>query len=224
MKKLFFLILGLPRSGSTLLTNLINSQPTGFCASEPLWENENFHKVKTFGKILPPLDSLRTQDIPSFLKNQLNTNNFTFGGYKETYRNWQFDYLKPHINNDLDFIIKIYRDPVQNFGSWKKKKNWGKQYDSATDFVTCYNNFKDITFKKVYNIQYEDILKGGIDYLNETLPISFSTEKITSYGFTYGDARANLSTNINPPLPNSNLSVDELDYLKNNINDKSFVL
>jgi len=222
MKKQFFLVLGLPRSGSTLLTNLINSQDNVFCVSEPLWEKRGFGRVKTYGK-LKIKENLDINEIPLRLKEELIKGDYNFGGYKETFRYWQFDYMEQHINEDLDFIIRISRDPVQNFGSWKKKKQWGIQYNSVQEFAKCYNELMNFKFKKIYDIQYEKILSEGISYLNKVLPIKFSTDKLNPYHFSYGDSVANSSKKIIEPIHNNNVNDDEIKYLKKNINDKSFV-
>ena len=221
--KSFFIVLGLPRSGSTLLTNLINSQENSFCSSEPLWEMDNFKRVKTFGKV--KIETPYTiNEIPTKLKESLIDSDFDFGGYKETYRHWQNKYLLPHINEELDFIIRINRDPIQNFGSWKKKSNWGKQYSSVEDYTECFNSLKGLEFKKIYDVQYEKIIELGIDYLNDILPIKFSTDIIRPSHFTYGDSNANVSKNIKNPQINQNVNDDEINYLRKNINNENFIL
>lgn len=223
MIKQLFIVLGLPRSGSTLLTNLINSQTKSFCVSEPLWEMDNFKKVKTFGKIKID-ESYDINDIPNKIKSSLIKSEFDFGGYKETFRHWQNKYLVPHINDDLDFIIRISRDPIQNYGSWKKKSNWGKQYSDVKDFSDCFNSLKNLEFKKIYDVQYEKIIEEGIDYLNDVLPIKFDNESLKPSHFTYGDSFANSSKNIKQPEFNTNVTKDEINYLKENIDNENFIL
>lgn len=213
--KNFFLVLGLPRSGSTLLTNLLNSQDDGFCISEPIWEKFNFKTVKNYGKV--SIDNYTPYNsITHTLKNYLENSEYSYGGLKETYRSWQKECVDIALKGDYDFIIKIYRDPIQNYSSWKKT-NWGAEYRDINKFISSYNELKNLNHKKIYELNYEMIVKDGIDYINSILPFKLKRDEIIPAGFRYGDVKANSSKRIIKPTNYNSLTESEITEIKKNI-------
>ena len=199
--KKVFGILGLPRSGTTLLNNILNSYENSFSISEPHWVN-----------LLRP-GQLRTDKIKINLsdnKNNFNevkkfikTTEYDLGGIKETYRSKQKDSSNFILNSDLvDFIVVVLRNPIYGFSGWVRSE--GNLADENL-FINDYKSLiKDCekTNKLIFWVNYEKLCEEGVDYLNDVfgdyvfLP---KIEEIKKPNFIFGDDRANKGGKIKKP-------------------------
>ena len=78
-------VLGLPHSGTTIVSNTFNSMENGFCLSEPHWILLSNPKQLTFDK-LGHFNFNGIDDIMSGIRKRITNDEFCFGGVKETYR------------------------------------------------------------------------------------------------------------------------------------------
>ena len=209
-EKQFFIIEGLPRSGTTILTNIMNSFENGFCFSEPIWQliqdPFSLRLGKLNNKIWPT--SLRAETVVEQLKNVLRDDIYSIGGLKETYRDWQPECVNMVLDSDLQFRIFILRDPRYNFSGWKKSP-FGSEYYDVDIFARNYERFCDRIKEKsqvtpTYVIKYENLCKSDdtLSYLSDTfgdrLCITGSLH-LKQTGYHYGDARGNSSSLISAP-------------------------
>tara|TARA_B100000683_G_scaffold264770_1_gene294797 strand:- start:1563 stop:2309 length:747 start_codon:yes stop_codon:yes gene_type:complete len=216
-EKQFFIIEGLPRSGTTILTNIMNSFENGFCFSEPIWQliqdPFSLRLGKLNNKIWPT--SLRPETVVEQLKNVLRDDIYSIGGLKETYRDWQPECVNMVLDSDLQFRIFILRDPRYNFSGWKKSP-FGSEYYDVDIFARNYERFCDRIKEKsqvtpTYVIKYENLCKSDdtLSYLSNALGNRFSLTgnlQLKQTGYHYGDARGNSSSLVSAPRE----SVDNL--------------
>lgn len=130
-------IIGLPRSGTTILANLLNSCENGFCVVEPIWATECGVQAKEFKtKKTDTFSTIPTSDISAKLRTIISEKDYNFGAIKETYRSHQSFCAEPVIK-DCDIIICSVRDPLSNFSSWRRT-GWGGEYDACSFFIKNY--------------------------------------------------------------------------------------
>lgn len=209
-EKQFFVIEGLPRSGTTILTNIMNSFENGFCFSEPIWQliQDPFNlKLGKLNKKIWP-NSLSPHNVVPQLKNVLQDDIYSIGGLKETYRDWQTECVDEVLDSDLEFRIFIVREPKYNFSGWKKSP-FGSEYYDVDIFVRNYERFCDrIELKSqlipTYVIKYENLCKSGdtLAYLSDIFGDRISIVgdlHLKQTGYHYGDARGNASSAISSP-------------------------
>ncbi len=222
--KIVFGILGLPRSGTTLLNNIFNTYKNSFCISEPHWANIlNPGSIK-LDKI--DIDCRNNSEIYPNIKNLIDTNNnFIMGGVKETFRHHQVESANYIINSsNVDLIIGIFRDPVSGFNGWLRTA-WKGYYISPQNYVTTYmsffNTLSNIKNKKVVMLKYEDVCDGGIDYINSKLQniVELSPiNEVKKTNYVFGDPSANLGGKINTPnINNGNIDVNVRDFINNHL-------
>lgn len=222
-QKQFFVIEGLPRSGTTILTNIMNSFENSFCFSEPIWQliqdPYNLKLGKLNNQIWP--NSLSPYGVVKQLKNVLEDDMYSIGGLKETYRDWQSRCVDIVKDEDLDFRIFILRDPRYNFSGWKKTP-FGPEYYDVNIFARNYLNFCDrIDMKSklipTYVIKYENLCKSDdpLSYLSSIIGdrISVSGDlNLTQTGYSYGDAKGNNSKSVSAPRTDTqNLTSHEIN-------------
>ena len=130
------IVVGLPRSGSTLLCRIIHSEDGCVCLSEPHFEflslktcaTLNDKKISKMG-LKFHAESKMPLDIAM---SELNKT-YRITGFKETFRPEAFkkwglyneDLLQTYKNNQYK-VICIIRSPFQNYNSWKMQKKLGK--------------------------------------------------------------------------------------------------
>lgn len=216
----FFMIEGLPRSGTTILTNIFNSLSNGFCFSEPLWQLMQDPHGLRLGKLRGSFTPSANPSlmIPS-LKAVLTARHFNLGGLKETYRDWQTQCVDIVDDSKLDFRIFILREPAYNFSGWKKTP-FGAEYYDVDIFLRNYKNFiRRIESKSAkvptYVVKYENLCSSDdpISHLGNLLAdqLSFSGDLLLeNTGYSYGDVKGNNSKTISPArTEQSNLSLSE---------------
>lgn len=208
-KKLFFVIEGLPRSGTTILTNIFNSFENAFCFSEPLWQliqdPYGIRLGKLEGKIWPP--SVKADKMIPELKRIVETHNYSIGGIKETYRDWQSKCVDIVDDSELDFRIFILRSPEHNFSGWKKTP-FGKEYYDVDIFSRNYKNFLERIETKSskvpsYIIKYEELCaaEDTLSYIEEVFAGLLDVSGpllLESTGYAYGDSVGNNSRAVLP--------------------------
>lgn len=213
MKK-FFLILGLPRSGTTLLNNILNSQSNIFSISEPIWEKIQTGKINSFGKINLNTNLQPIEIVPKLQQFLKSSDTYDYGGIKETFRHWELLPVSIAQLSNIDFIFRIKRNPIDCFGSWKEKTSWGNNYTNIDSFITSYKEISSINHDNIIDIDYDLMIDNGIDYLNNVLPFTIERFEVSPTNFGYGDVKANNSTKIEKRPSKKNISTYELQRLK----------
>lgn len=129
---------GLPRSGGTLLSSILNQNPDIYSSAEsplaPMMISlNNQHNIKS------SLDSDRSKDIDSVIS---NTPSLFYQEYDEKYIiDKSFLWLEPagysliekHIKNDIK-IICVVREPLEIFASWNRVAGKNKTPDEIANF------------------------------------------------------------------------------------------
>ena len=205
--KRFFAIEVLPRSGTTILTNIFNSFENGFCFSEPIWQLIQDPWSIRLGKLNHQIwpNSMRPENMVSELKRVLENNSYTIGGLKETYRDWQTRCVDLINDDDLDFRIFIVRRPEFNFSGWKKTP-FGAEYYDVDVFLRNYENFyKRIKDKSnrvpTYIVKYEQLCASDdpLSYVGDMLRDQFGIDgdlRLENTGYSYGDVKGNNSSKV----------------------------
>jgi len=209
-----FGILGLPRSGTTILCSVFNSAEASVCLCEPHWA--------MIGKRMEPLSNVVLKEVfgdtglhcscPDEIFDVLleygRSRGLKHCGVKETYRNWQKDWGANQIINrsDLSFLLAVHRDPRQCFASLKQQvRVWGKWVWDCDKFVKSYAEFFEDLKKcglRVIHVKFEDFCKEGFVCLSKKLAgvadFNFS-QKLNPMGkFAFGDPKAKQSDKIMP--------------------------
>ena len=206
-RKSILSVLGLPHSGTTIISNTFNSMDNGFCLSEPHWIFLSNQKALTYDKV-NDLKFNNPVEILSNIKNRINIDDkYDFGGVKETYRpqdpkmNSFFDSIL--INSDI--MIIVFREPKALYNSFKKLSGNPMPLDRLFfDYNKLYSLANSIENKVI--ICLEDFSnagnEGAINYINKksnnmfTISGQFNLKKTN---FKYGNAIANISNSLKPP-------------------------
>lgn len=205
-KQMKILITGLPRSGTTILTNYINSMENSFCFIEPYWEYERTGKSKFFKdeklKNCYYLKYKKNETLPLDKAVDKILKKYDFVGLKETFRSNAYKNIAPEIINENLLrkhkgkykIIGIVRNPLNVWNSLKSfeknKSSWAGNIDL---FIQNYCNFfKFIEPNKP--IVYENFVLSPKETLKK---ININTKDITNIlhrNSGMGDKTANLSS------------------------------
>lgn len=219
-KSLLISIIGLPRSGTTMFSNILNSYDKSFSLVEPKWIIDYDKKLFTSDKI--EIDS--SSDIITSVNKLIKIDKkFSIGCIKETYRIHQKEYTDYLLHDDrIDSTIFIFREPLSNFSSWKKT-NWGSYYDDVDYFIECYQSLYQtyLNSKKKYLIIYENLCDNKERYLNKVFQneIIFSEiSEIKPTNFKFGDKNANSGGIIKTANCDfENLSDTEIQKINNSL-------
>lgn len=187
--KQFSCILGLPKSGTTILSQFLNSPNNGFCISEPI-RSINTNKNVAFGKVTE-MSFGSSKDFLKKLKNSLSNSDFDFGGVKEAIwagRNDMDEFIDSRI---IDVFIFIFREPKANFASWKR-------FNTNADidyFIASYTLLKNklSSYNNSVSLRYENFCENPIEYINRKAGphFKFSGElTINPTQFEIGDTKA----------------------------------
>ena len=203
-KKEVFGVLGLPRMGTTLVNNMLNSYNNCFCISEPHWANILRPNSVRLDKV--NFDTRNNNEIYTNLKKYLEeSTEFQLGGIKETYREHQKKSANYILNSPhVDFIIAVIRKPDVGFDAWLRS-NWRGYYISPQNYVKSYKSLcRDLENcnKEIYWVQYEKVCNEGIEYLNKVFNGRLILEEINNIkktNYIFGDEKANVGGNIKPP-------------------------
>lgn len=225
-KKILFSIIGLPRSGTTIINNIFNSLDNGFSISEPHWAYLHYRNNLRFGKINKLVNNNWNKNIdnliPTFNK-ILNNSNYDIGGFKETYNSKSR--RKNYITNELiNLYIFVFRNPVYMINSQIKEGN----KSTINEMIKEYNIFSNFYNKTSINdintvlINYDEFCKSNIiSYLNYYFKSYFKVIgelEIKKSKFILGDNKAHISKKIQLPKNQTKfLNKNQIEKIKNNI-------
>jgi hypothetical protein len=165
-QKLFQLV-GIPRSGTSILSVALDSHPGMICLSEPYlsWlQGGRFQLSRSAGHFmndtithLPPTELLQKlcRSLPS--ANQRI-------GFKETFRDLshptfpsQTFLMENAQSQSVEFTIAILRDPRDIWVSTQTRFE-GIRYELDQSFTDCWNTFAQwIIHQNVFYVRYEDL-------------------------------------------------------------------
>lgn len=146
------LVFGIPRSGTTIICNYINSLQNGYCISEPILGSELNPEMIVWDKIQGTKAS-NPQEIISHSKTQLENSNFVIGGIKEIWTPLHRSFTKEAFQSeDFDNILFVIRNPIDIFASWRAT-TWSRQLRDDEQGFLSYNDPKYLIHT------YEEYLK-----------------------------------------------------------------
>lgn len=233
-------IVGLPRSGTTLLAKIMNSIEGVNCLSEPI-RSMHSTNLETKKKLSSQEFERIDQSTHNFLKGYhryiRENSEFKIGGIKETYSP-----VPTRINREVnklfnasDFLIFILREPKSTFSGWRQLK-WSNgsmkpryRYNSDMfikiyeDYISKYHEMKMI--KPTFLIKYEDlcenfsskwltdIFKGNLEFEGEL--------DILKPMMGVGDSKCEITNSIvEPRTTYSNLDIEECEKIGNALSHK----
>lgn len=218
--KIIISIIGLPRSGTTLLSSLFNSYDNSFSLVEPKWVMDYDMNYFTSDKVEIDLNMDIISNLHKLVKED---NKFQIGCIKETFRIHQKEYTDYLIDSEkIDHTLFIFRNPLSNFSSWKKTK-WGSYYDDVDYFIRCYENLYQIYLRQEnkYLIIYEKLCQKKENYLNELFKNKMLFDSISELkptNFKFGDDKANSGGEITEAnFDFDNLSDSEIEKINNSL-------
>ena len=194
------MVVGLPRSGSTILCRMINSAEDSVCLSEPHFEAQSLRTHKFFND--PKISEL---DLKVCIENEMPLNaalsrldkTFKVSAFKETFRPMPFmqwglcneELLQTYKSNNYR-VIGIVRSPLNNFNSWRST-GWGDWTSDVNVFIESYRRILQFCGDDV--IRYEDLLYSPEHVMNK-LGMTFSGLKPMAAEF--GDLEALESVSV----------------------------
>jgi hypothetical protein len=224
-----FAIVGLPRSGTTILNKVLHSCKECFSASEPHWlyDSEQAIDIDGFKEFfnLQKKPSLKTL-LPYYFAWAETEQNYNAIGVKETFRTFNIRAIKAVSKLDLDFILVTNRNPRYVFGSWKSMTNWHAafpQYNLVDWFIEHTLALerwleKISSQKRCYIVDYLQFCKDPLSYLNLLLEghiMMHGPLNLANNEFVYGDKNANQKTRtINLSTKQPNLSSEEEEKIE----------
>ena len=201
------MIIGVARSGTTILANYINSLENSFCFIEPHWSMKLHNKIDEF--YLPAIndpdhDLFHKEDnLPlDYLISEME-NKYNIVGFKETYRKSKdrfrdnTELIQNYIDSNLYTIIYILRHPYAVYNSIKRfdrtpletKKNF-------EDFISSYKGFLDLIVAN-RPVIYEYFIENPFQEILEKTGIAVKNpSKILSHNTRMGDETANKTDEI----------------------------
>jgi len=192
-------VLGMPHSGTTIVSNTLNSMENGFCLSEPLWTLVTKPFLLRFDKI-GDIGLSNPRHVITKIRRKLNISEYDFGGVKETYRpkNEKMTDLYDIIVKQSDIILFVFREPKALLNNFKKTPG---NHMPISRLLYIYNKLIDLsnTTQNSIKIILEDYCDSTdpIKYLNSRANGIFTVEgelELKATNFTYGDSNANKST------------------------------
>ena len=221
-----FFILGIPRSGTTIVANLFNSIEDGFCLGEPHWlrKQEGPDAVaKAHGKVVGELEhwtewaDRHNMGYPAYIKMTMapGFSPYNVGGYKETYRPYtrlSEDLIRTH-RHQVDFYIIVLRDPIMVMSSIKAV---GDDIWTVDMLNQAYQRMDELgQDDKAVVVVYKDFCQYPMAYLNARLPFTIhGLLELYATGHAYGDPKANRSTTIEMSERKPSISDDWIEGLE----------
>ena len=207
------IVVGLPRSGSTLLCRIIHSSDDCVCLSEPHFEALSLktcltlkdEKISDFG-----LEVFTDSEMPLNMAISELDKVFKVAAFKETFRPEPFkqwglfneDLLTTYKRNKYK-VIGIIRSPLNNFNSWKSRE-WGSWTNDVDVFIKSYRQI--LQFCDADIIRYEDLLSSPAHVMSR-LGITFS--EFRPMAAEFGDPEALESTSVRSERKNPCLLTNE---------------
>jgi len=226
-------VLGMPHSGTTILSNTLNSMDNGFCLSEPHWTLQ----TKPFKLRFDKIDKIPMTDANSVLgaiRARLEHNKvYDFGGVKETYRPRNAKMAKSidKIVKESDIVFFIFREPKALMNNFKKIPG---NHMPMERLLYVYNKLIETAngCDGAINVILEDFCdagnKGVIEYLNSRCGDLLTIEgdfNLKPTNYLYGDLVANNSTHIKKANRNfSRLSKQEIAIIDRELTPKYKVI
>lgn len=200
-EKRVFGILGLPRTGTTLINNTLNSYDNSFSISEPHWVNILRPGQLKTDKI--DLDMSNNNNNFNEVKKFLEKSKYDLGGIKETYRTKQKESANFILkSNIVDFIIVVLRNPLYGFSGWVRSEGSSANKDLfINDYKSLIKDCENFN-GDVFWLSYEKFCEEGIDYLNNIFNDYLEIPKIDSIrkpNYVFGDDIANEGGEIKKP-------------------------
>lgn len=166
--KCIFQVIGVPRSGTTILTVGLDSMQNIVCLSEPhlLWLKEGYfyYNPKKYSgnqnwvKVTIPPHKLIGQVI--------DNNKINFVGFKETFREKAHPYpsenfIKSNVRKrNVDFTVCIIRDPRDIWISTNTRYGFINPMPITSNFVNRWNIFcRMILIDSLFFVKYEDLVR-----------------------------------------------------------------
>lgn len=223
---MFLALVGLPRSGTTILCNALNSFENTFFLSELLWNLHRHPDRLTLGKLQRDFHGFRIENaefvgVVKKCQGILLESSFQLGGLKETYRfpdpTGFFDLIQAK-ESLIDEVIFLVRNPICNFSAWRRS-GFGERYQSIDFFISDYQGLlrliaeqvqeRSVTIMK-YELLSEMYFRSSLSHL-----FSFECLNLKPTGYFFGDGAANRSTSFRPPnLRTDNLTSAEIKALE----------
>lgn len=207
--QLTYFILGLPRSGTTIVASFFNSLEDGFCLGEPHWYVEAGHPLASVGpdccgKVASLWDMAKVESIdhilPCFIRPAVVIGEYKVGGYKET---WRADplgerLLEQHIPK-VDFFVLVHRNANEVWRS-QIKRGWPEQeWPFSRAVVGAVKLYETGNHPKAVSIEYDEFRVDPLRCVNRALAGRFEIEgpvALQPTGWVFGDPRANHSTEV----------------------------
>lgn len=214
MNKKRISIIGLPRSGTTILANILNSLDDTVCLSEPLWTFFKYDRLRNVGKVDFSNHSKEYSDFLPSIYEIFKKSEYTNLCIKETCTSWHQESIEIIDETfPTDYTIFIIRDPKTTYSSWKNMKwTYGAPVFASgrnanikyfINSFAMFNSYMDSVIKSNKNaliLEYEKLAsEDGLTYLKEKLsgvfnvPLDLRLKKIEN---GIGDAKARVSTHI----------------------------
>lgn len=226
-------VLGLPHSGTTILSNIINSMENAFCLSEPHWILMSNPSKITFDKIGCLKFNGKINDILPAIRRKIDIDNkYCYGGVKETYRP-QDRHVKQmliHVIKESDILLCIYRNPFALYNSHKKTSQKSKINPMPLsrliqDYIVFHKDILNIVNKIVISLTLEEMCCAGNNNIMSVLNNRFNNHfhvhgkfNLCPTNFIYGNSQANNSSEIiRPNLAQNLLDKEERQIISENI-------
>jgi len=232
--KQLFSVLGLPRGGTTIVCNILNSLDNGFCLCEPQWIYLTNPKSITFDK-LKNLNCNNADSVFRATRQRLNNDDtFSIGGIKETFRP-DDGKMKPYISkmmNKSNVLVFVFREPKALYNSYKLlSKQHNRNFMPMDKFLADYNQLLNAvknTNKDKIVLGLEKLCNAGnaksIAYFNERAKDMWRIKGdfvLRKPNFKYGNPQANNSTKIaKANMDMSLLTRDEKKTLNEKLKDE----
>ena len=207
------IVVGLPRSGSTLLCRMIHSADDCVCLSEPHLEAVSLKtcetlkddKIRDFG-----LEVFTDNEMPLDIAMSKLEKVFKIAAFKETFRPEPFkqwglfneELLQTYKRNNYK-VIGIVRSPLKNFNSWKSIE-WGDWTNDVNVFIESYRRILQFCDGDV--LRYEDLLSSPVQIMDR-LDITFC--EFRPMAAEFGDVEALESTSVRHERNNPNVLLSE---------------
>jgi len=202
-------IVGLPRSGTTLLASILNNHDDAICLVEPYlsWLSSK--------QVLPPKDNLifnhsQLSLPPNDVINSLvKSEKYRIVGFKETYRTKRHKTFpsrsfleKNQKEKRVDFTLVILRDPRDGWASVvKRHSKYESDFEALSEYVFAWNKLIEwIVSEKIRYVKYENLVRAPKETISnfDELGLDWETELTRVNPTTgFGDATAQEGGKIN---------------------------